>query len=408
VFGKPSGDQITISEKHFPLTFGDKEIKIGNLISDCVDQLGLDRHLFSYEIYEDIRDISGIPYSLAGRPHDCDLMFNPETGKYVLVIARNILKYPNWLIATTCYQFSKAKLDKRGAEYETTTDTNLFLYLAATYLGYGVIIGQNLIDQGRFSDSVWETKWVHKADIPGPVLAYALAAFAKMRDIEKPEWEELLPADIKKEFAACLKLLNESDEYTFDLEQEEETDRFEELYNEGNELYSSGDIERAISTLQICATLSAPHHRKTWAHNNIGYYKQILGDYESSIPDFENALQCDPDNGYANDNLGLAWIMAGDPDKGLYYLEKAIQTGNNHPSYSLRNMAMYFHVKGQYAKAEEYFQKAFERGKPVDLLDFFYGRFLVSIGDRERGIEYIRKSAEIGEPEGIEALKRIL
>lgn len=76
-------------------------------------------------------------------------------------------------------------------------------------------------------------------------------------------------------------------------------------------MYTSGALEQAISSLQASVTFDAPNSRKTWAHNNIGYAKQMLGNYSGSIPDFENALKFNPNNGYANDNLGLAWIMAG-------------------------------------------------------------------------------------------------
>jgi tetratricopeptide (TPR) repeat protein len=406
VLGKPARDQITISEQHFPHVFGTKDIEVENLISDCAFQLGLDRALFSYAIYEDIRDTEGIPYALTGRPQDCELLFDEEKGRYVLVIARDILKHPNWLIATACSQFSKAKLDEKGLKYETASDTDLFLYLAATYLGYGIIIGQNLFDQGRFADSAWETKWAHKADIPAPVLAYALAAFAKLRNDPNPAWKETLPPYLKKEFSASQKLLIGSDD-TFDIKQAE-TISLEELFSEGAEYARSGDFENAISTFQSCINLPATYYTKAIIYNNIGYFKQRLGDHAGSIPHFEKALDYNPNEAYANDNLGLAWIMTGYPDKGFEYLEKAIQTKENDSAYSFRNRAMYFQMKGENSKAEEFFQKAFETGKPVDLLDFFYGRFLISLGDREGGIKHIRRSAALGEAEGIAELQRIL
>jgi tetratricopeptide (TPR) repeat protein len=407
LFGRPGSNQITISEKYFPQVFGEKEIKIENLISDCANHLGLDPHLFSYEIYEDIRDTEGLPYALAGRPRDCDLLFDEESGKYVLAVAKNVFNYPNWLIAASCQQFSKAKLVQRGVKYDKIADANVFLYLAAVYFGFGVIIAQSLIDMGVSTDTMWETKWTHVADIPGPVIAYALAAVAKIRNEENPDWGKLLPADVRKEFSACIKSLNESSEDIFGLKQIDDAIAYKQLMNTAHAYNISGDFSQAVATYEKTLSLSITDMQKSNAFNGIGYNKLRLGDHRGSISDFENSVRYNPNYGYANDNLGFALIMTGEQEKGLEYLNKAIQTGNNHNSYSLRNRALYFQVTGDIGKAKEFFQKAFDTNKPVDLLDFYYGKFLMSIGDIERGIKHIQKSADLGEPEGIEEIKRL-
>lgn len=171
VFSLPETDQISLSEAHFPRVFQDKEMKVESLLSDCANHLGLDPALFSYDIFHDIRDTSGIPYTFADKLRDCFLYFDETKGKYVLVLANNIFRHPKWLITSTCYQISKVKLIQKGVSHDTASGIPLFLYLAATYFGYGVIIAQNLIHSGRFADSMWERKWNYKADIPAPVLA---------------------------------------------------------------------------------------------------------------------------------------------------------------------------------------------------------------------------------------------
>ena len=70
-------------------------------------------------------------------------------------------------------------------------------------------------------------------------------------------------------------------------------------------------------------------------------------------------------------------------------------------------MALYFQKKGDRKSAEDYFQKAFSMESPVDLLNYFYGQFLMENGDKKKGLEYIRVSADNREIEGIELLKKM-
>jgi Tfp pilus assembly protein PilF len=97
--------------------------------------------------------------------------------------------------------------------------------------------------------------------------------------------------------------------------------------------------------------------------------------------------------------------MTGELELGLSYLEKAIQTDNNNAAYSFRNKALYYQKKGDNVSAEEYFQKAYEMETPVDLLDYFYGLFLIAQGRIDEGREYLQLSADAGEREGEERMK---
>jgi len=407
VFGHPRKDQISISEKYFPQTFSSKEINIENLIADCCNQLELDRDLFSYEIYEDIRDNSNMPYAFEGYPIDCFLHYDEKSGKYLIVLAKSIFKHPNWLIASICYELVRARLIQSKVEYDTGEDTNLFLYLASVYFGYGVIIGQNLSNIGRSMDAIWETKWSYIADIPYPVLAYALATFARLQNNLAPSWKDLLAQEIKTEFDLSIEYIGKSNNELFDARQINNALNADKLFELADIQYQSKEISKAISTLQKIVFLTDDNMLKADVYNNIGYYKLRLGQYEKSISDFQNALNLDPNYGYANDNLGFAFIMIGELDKGKNHLDRAIKTGNNDDAYSFRNMALYYQKKGDFEASERFFQMAFDKQSHVDLLDFFFGQFLIEKGDDKKGSKHIQISADIGEPEGIELLRKI-
>lgn len=406
-FGHPLTEQIMISEKYFPKTFLTKEIHIENLVADCCDQLGLDQQLFSYEIIEDIRDTNDMPYAFVENPQDCFLNVDKETGEYSLALARTILKHPHWLIASVCIEFGKAKLHQHKLDYGEGEETDLFLYLAAVYFGYGVILADNLANVGEVRSTTWETKWAFIAKLPYPVLAYALAVMGRLRGDTGAAWKESLSKEIRNEFDLSLAHIDRSENKLFDPVRINKAVQIASIWNQVNKYYDSAVYKEAVPLLQQALSIANEAPVKAAIYNYIGYICLREQQYQNSIAPFENALLLDPGYGYAYDNLGFAYIMSGEPDKGKEYLEKALKTENNDDAYSFRNMGLYFQMKGGMVSAETYFQKAFDMQAKVDLLDFFYGLFLLENGDEEKALIHIQRSADNGEHEGLEKLKAI-
>ncbi len=405
VYGHPKSEQVSITDKWFPKTLKSREITIDNLIKDCCNHLGLDKELFSYEIFEDIRDTSNTPYAFEKHPIDCFLYFDKPTKRYKIELSNNIFKHPNRLVSALCYEFTKARLIHSKVEYDTGTETNLFLYLASVYFGYGLIIGKNLIDIGMKTDGFWETKWSYVSDIPYQVMAYAIATFASLKNNFNPQWKTELSKEIQTEFELSIDYIKKTKTELFDARRIDNSLNAEKLFEVADNQYQSGEISRAISTLQKIIFMTDDSMLKSDIYNNIGYYKLRLGNYKNSISDFENALKHDENYGYANDNLGFALIMTNNFEKGKFYVEKAMQTKNNDNAYSFRNFALYFQKKGEFELAKCNFKKAFDFNTQVDLLDFYYGKFLIEIGEKEKGLEHIKLSSDFGEKEGIEYLE---
>ena len=404
-FGHPITEQITISEKYFPQTFQSQEIKIESLVADCCSRLELDPQLFSYEIFEDIRDTDNMPYAFVENPTDCFLNFDNDTGKYTLALAKTILKHPGWLIASVCIEFTKAKLHASKLNYGDGEETDLFLYLAAVYFGYGIILADNLANTGEVRNAIWETKWAFISKFPYPVLAYALAVMARLTGNNEPAWKKLLSKEISHEFELSMAHIDRSENIRFHPESINKAIQIQTLWNQADKLYKSSAYKKGIPLLQQALSLANDEPVKAALYNHIGYHYLRDRQYHDSIAPFENALLLDPDFGYASDNLGFAYIMLGELDKGKEYLERALKTENNHDAYSYRNMALYYQKKGDMVSAEANFQKAFDLQKKVDLLNFCYGLFLLEIGDTKKALIHFQLSADNGEYEGLEKIK---
>lgn len=402
-FCPTASNQVMFSPEYFPKTLSEKTIQVNHLISDFCQQLGLDENRFSSRIFEDVRDGEDMPYATQGPGLDCLLEHDSEAGTYTLSFSKSVLTRPRMLINHVCREMTRAKAMECQIDQEL--NLSVVLNLAAVHLGFGVLLAQNHSDIGMRSENGWDTKWSYTTDLPEPILAYALAIFARMTDNTSPSWKKELPSEFKAEFELALVHVQ-----SLSFEQPETPAANNLLpadrqFNLAMHDYSSGNIEQAIAGLERIKPDPDDKELQLIVLNNLGYYKYRLGDFEASIPHFKAALEIDPYFGFALDNLGLVLILLGELDAGMSYLKKAVSSGSNDPAYTARNLALYYQSVGDNKSAEIHFQKAFNNLRPVDLLDFYYGQFLLATGDREQGLQYMELSADSGEREGIAFLE---
>jgi tetratricopeptide (TPR) repeat protein len=401
VFGYPNKEQgqFLVNETYFPKTFSKPSIEINPVIQDLCDLLCLDNTMITIDIQEDIRDWQNMPYAIEGRPFECDT--DLKTGNYRIYIAKSLLKRPNRLIFNLVYEFIRIRLTESEIEYDSGgDDTPLFIYLAAIYYGFGVILAQRLHDTGRDADGMWEIKWNYMSEMPLPVMAFSLATYASLTGEDEPAWKKYLSSDFRKLFEDAIQDIRKNPEKLAD----DQEIKAMELFNQANEAYDQNHFEEAISTLQKILFLTNDDHLKSDVYNNIGYYYLRRGDYNKSIPEFRKALELGSEYGYANDNLGYALIMTGDLENGYEYLQRALKTKNNDAAYSFRNLALYHALKGEKELAETFFEKAFQEQCPVDLLEYHYAQFLYGHGKKEKAFEYLQQAVDKKEPEAIDLM----
>ena len=401
VFGYPNKTekQVLITAEFFPVTFTAPSITVENIITDLCEQLGISRDAVRFQLLTDLRDSSNIPYQIEGTPFECET--DLQKGDYTIFVANSLQQHPERLIHSLIYEFIRIRLTESDLEFDVGgDDTGLFIYLAGIYYGYGIILAQNLLHQGRSSSGLWEIKWNYISQMPQPVMAFSLATYANLVGDHDPEWKNEFKGDFRKMLEESLAYLKENPTDLYD----EMEIKANDLFNEANEQFDNRDLEGAIATLQKILFLTNDDTMKADVLNNMGYYYMRTKDYPLAISNFRKALLVGPNYGYANDNLGYALLLMGELDEGLSYLHRALQTGNNDIAYSHRNFALYHQLRNETILAEEYFQKSLNEKTPVDLLEYHYGEFLLEQGDIEKAKLYFTKSADKKEEEGINKL----
>lgn len=401
VFGHPAlkKEQITLTESFFPATFRAEKVTVENVLHDLGVLLEIPADKIAFEIHEDLRDIYGMPLAIAGKAIETELK-ELKSG-YKIHIANNLHKHPKRLIYRLVYDCVRIKLRESKMDFDTGEDTEMFIYLAGIYFGFGVILIQNLRETGRSSDGAWETSWNFNSPMPDETMIFGLAFYSKLVKEDSPAWKADLRSDLKKKFEQAIDFLIRTMNPDFSKEM-----MANRLYSASHTQYKSQKFEEAVSSLEKALILTNNDQLKVDIYNNLGYYLLRLCRYDESIPHLREAVRLKPDYGYANDNLGYALIRTGAMEEGKEWLEKALQTKTNDDAYSFRNLALYYQEKGELEAAEENFLKAFHvMENPVDLLELHFSDFLFQTGRAEEAQNYLNQAVQRGEPEAIQRLK---
>src|SRR5690606_21738974 len=180
---------------------------------------------------------------------------------------------PKRLIHSLVYEFIRIKLTDNKLQFDTGDDTDLFIYLAGIYFGFGVLLSQNLKDTGRVDDGFWETRWNYISEIPNEIMAFALATYSKLIEQDTPKWKDDLPSDLKSQFGKAIKYLNDNPSELYDKQELESNELFKTAYD----LYLKNDFEGAIANLQKILFLTNDDVMKADVYNNLRSEERRVG-----------------------------------------------------------------------------------------------------------------------------------
>ena len=387
-FGYPEREmrQYAFNQKFFPETFQKNTISIEGLISDISRLLSLEASKISYEFVRDIRDEKDMPYMIKGRLFEAEVIFE-NNRRYHLLLANSLKENPARLLYNLSYELSKIKLKDVGCLRNINSRTYYDIFIAGVFFGFGLILSQKIMDTGRKTLGFWEMQWNYNSHIPAPVMAYALALFSVLNDNILPEWKDQLPTDIKKEYENCLNYLQENNIENIDLHRLKALN----LYRKKAQLNREKKFKEANKIMLEATRLTNYGKYLAYLYNDIGYNYIKMNQLDKSIEYFQKSLEIFPGYEYANNNLGYVYIVKNELEKGKAYLDKIEKPQTQIVScYKYRDLAIYYHKKGEFDKAQKEFNKAFHCGKEIDMLEYHYAEFLSDIGKTEEAEKYYK------------------
>ena len=406
-FGYPSPDSplYLFNKEYFPKTFGRTQIGLYLLLEDLTKLIGLKSDHFQIEFEDDLRTSGGIPFQSSADEIECIADIVDSNDKKILTVRlkRHLVNHPGQLLSKLIIELIILRLIQMGFEEFNNLQSNHIVYIIAIRFGFGVILSQFLVEFGNSNAGIWTENWHFVSEMPPVIMAYSLAIHFDMIKNTDAGWQSFVPAYFREEYSKAITMLHSSSNPLY---QEGEL-KARILFSDADRQTQNQNLETAIETLQKALFLTQDEIFKADIYNNIGYYQIMLKQYDKSIHNFQKALNIYPSHAYANDNLGFAFIHLGDLKSAKFYLDTAMQCEGNHAGYSYRNLALYHQKLGELEEAERNFEKALENSdNSVDLLDYYFGCFLLEQGRKEEAATYLKRSASKGEQEAIHLLSQ--
>jgi len=164
--------------------------------------------------------------------------------------------------------------------------------------------------------------------------------------------------------------------------------------------------------LQAAAAPTASHAANTAAYNSflLGQHlikKRTKADIEAAIPNYEAALQHDPNYAPAHAALGLAWYLLTESDstygqlpleeslsRALPHLERALELEPDLPE-ALGNMGLAVDARGQFEESIPYYEKALAINPSLTDVRNWYGATLIDLGRPDEGLKQLEMAYEL-------------
>lgn len=403
VYGYPNSGftQFLLNERYFPLTFSTKILDTQYLINDLCQLFNINPKKIQFEFVRDTPNY--IPYEKYENGDIFQIDTHQIGDRYKIIIAEDMMHYHKRYIFNLLFEFIKIRLSENKLEYDNEIDTQAFIHIAGIFFGFGVIISQNSKDIGAFEDGESVKSWNFTTELSEEVMAYALALHTKLINNDNPDWKKELSSELSAQFERAMIYLNENSSPLFNQNELESNNLFLKSYD----AYEKKNYTLANSILENILEKSKDDFLKADVYNNIGYNLIRNCEFEKSISYFEKSIALKPGYGHAYNNLGYVFVRIGKVEEGKYLLDQALQSLNNDPAYTYRNLALYYQAKKEYTLAEKNFKLALEKQEhPVDLLPFHYGEFLIEIGQIDEGRKYLQMDVDKGEIEAISSFKK--
>lgn len=342
-------------------------------------------------LIKDLRDIPETPYQSAGEDFISD--FSMSGDEVVLFFANNLIKHPRTLIYRMLIELTRTRIVNMGMVVDTKLADEEYLQFALIYQGFGPVIWECGWEYGVTRDQFWMERFDFRSSVPR-ALFMAMVGWSSALTNQSLDWgkwysDELLNQLQQIREEAILAIpdgLHNS--YALRLELDETW-----------KLADQRSYSQAIDKLKSVIKNTTDPKLLANELNNIGYFLQLDGKHKESIEYFEKAIGLDPGFPYPYNNLGFAYLLLGETERGLELTNIAGSMEHDEPGFAYRNRAFYEILSGESDKAEKLFKKAYEfDGPEVEYLDALFAVFLMKQGHSDKAADLIRLVESNGIP----------
>ena len=389
-------ETFVFSEHYFPISFSSNRPNYKAFVADLCTLLQLDNSLIAINLHTDLSTSRWTPYFTEAMPAFAE--FNTPEKQIKIHLLEGVLSNNKRTLRVLIQVLLKIKLFLHHEDYASWEDVEELSLIFGIYLGFGALLAENTTDFGTEHTLNWTKSWDYRGPFTVHEISYIIALHFHAAKVAVQEQLPYFFNVIRPHILTAESEIAKAPPSFIHLTKAKASS----LFFTAHLYFKQHDYNKAIDTLEQALPYCTDVYLKANIYNNLGYNLSRLSKYKKAIVQLNNALSTDKNHPFAHDNLGYCYIKIGALDLAKQHLDKALKNPRNNIAYSYRNLALYHDALSELEKAKHYFNKAFSYAdEPVDLLAYYYGMHLIKTGNSSEAMQYIERSKEKGEPEGI-------
>ncbi len=372
---------VFINENHFPSLYKKEDISIDGCLHDLRIILEVDQQIpISIRAIKDNRKASELKIG------EVDHKKN-----YTIQLSEVQLKNINQTILLICVELVKVKLIEAGIPIHKENDSELFLFIAMTFFGFGIIISNH-------------TDLLSNEEIPKEIQSYCLAMFFWVRNENQPTQGIIneLDLSLRNLLKKSLRYLN-SKRSQLSMNNVEQMDWSNEQLRDAWNFYNDGHYDLAIS---VGKEALRTNESNIYLMNSLAEFLLRKREYKEALQLLEKALKIDSNFSMTHNNIGFARLMMENTTQALRHIKKAIALDKSN-AIAHRNLAIYHTQTKNFEQAFKYFDRASKINPNIELLHYYKGMAYLENSNKKAAIIEFEKSSESGEQEAIKMLEDI-
>lgn len=201
------GEIILPNEDHFPAPYDGSEADARILLDQVCRYVDIDPARVELFFYSERQPIA-LNMEVVRPEGGSAGLYSEEGGRTTIWLEVSRLADPVAIIATFAHELCHAHLLGGGRISAKEEDHEPLTDLATVYFGMGIFVANATVRDKSYHVGTWEGWSISRQGyLTAPILAYALALFAWLRQETRPAWARYLRLDVRSPFRKALSYL---------------------------------------------------------------------------------------------------------------------------------------------------------------------------------------------------------
>lgn len=202
-----NGKIILPTEEHFPAPYDGSEADARILLDQVCRYVDVDPACVDLFFYSERQPVA-LNMEVVRPEGGTAGLYSEESGRTTIWLEVSRLADPISIVATFAHELCHAHLLGGGRISAEEEDHEPLTDLATVYFGMGIFIANATVRDKSYHVGTWEGWSISRQGyLTAPVLAYALALFAWLRQETIPGWSRYLRPDVRSPFRKALSYL---------------------------------------------------------------------------------------------------------------------------------------------------------------------------------------------------------